>query len=325
VTPRIAVAVVSWNTRELLRACLHSLEGDAKQGLAAVWVVDNASDDGSAEMVVSDFPWASLISSRRNLGFGAAVNLVADRARAPWIAPSNADVELAPGALSALLGASESDDRVGAIAPRLIMPDGSTQHSVHPFPTVGLGLMFNSGLARFAPGYAERLCLEGYWDPDDRRQVDWAHGAFLLVRREAFAEVGGFDRDQWMYAEDLDLGWRLRRAGWKTVYEPTAIVHHEVAAAARQAFAEGRQARHLEAAYEWMARRQGLVATRAYALLNIAGAAARWLALSAPAAVHPGRFAAARDRERRYLALHRLGLRARPRGCEPKRRLSTLR
>ncbi|MCW3011198.1 MAG: glycosyl transferase, family 2, partial [Solirubrobacterales bacterium] len=226
----VAVAVVSWNTRELLDACLASLRADHDAGRAEVWVVDNASDDGSAAMVAERHPWARLVASGENLGFGAAVNLVAARTRTPFLAPANADLLLEPGALRALLEAAAEHPGAGAFAPRLVLPDGTTQHSVHPFPTVTTGLLLSSGAARL-PLLARRLPLHGHFDPDRPREVDWAHGAFLLVRRTAWDAAGGFDPEQWLYAEDLDLGWRLARAGRPRRYVPGARVRHEVSAA----------------------------------------------------------------------------------------------
>src|SRR5260370_23961000 len=102
-TPSVAVAVVSWNTRELLDGCLRSLEGDVRDGHAEVWVVDNASSDGSADLVRERYPWATLIAADENVGFGRAVNLVAARTQTAWIAPANADVRLPPGAISTLV------------------------------------------------------------------------------------------------------------------------------------------------------------------------------------------------------------------------------
>jgi GT2 family glycosyltransferase len=311
----IAVAVVSWNTRELLERCLTSLEANHRSGLASVWVVDNASTDGSAELVERQFPWVQLIASPENLGFGPAVNLVAARAPEPWIAPANADLELRPGALEALLATGRRGPRTGAVAPRLVEPSGATQHSVHPFPTPSTGLVVNLGLYRLIPGLGDRLCLVGQWNPERARPVSWAHGALLLCRREAFEEVGGFDEGQWMYAEDLDLGWRMREAGWTTQYEPGAVVRHEVSAATTKAFGDERQARHIAAAYDWMRRRQGNAAATTYALENVCGNAARWLALAAGSAVAPERYADRRARTRRDLALHRQALRRRDRAA----------
>jgi N-acetylglucosaminyl-diphospho-decaprenol L-rhamnosyltransferase len=308
--PAVAIAVVSWNTRELLGRCLDSMRPAAESGLARIWVVDNASEDGSVELVQERFPWVDLIAGDRNLGFGAAVNEVARRSSSIWLAASNADVELRPGALEALLAGADGDPGAGALAPRLIAPDGETQHSVHPFPTVSLALKVNLGLAALAPGLGDRLCLEGRWDPERGRRVDWAHGAFLLVRRDGFVTAGGFDPGQWMYAEDLDLAWRLGEAGFATRYVPGARVDHEGGAATRKAFADERMALHTAAAQDWMARRQGAGAARAYAAINALGGAVRLLALVPLAWLAPARFAARRTLEGRYLRLHLAGLRS---------------
>jgi GT2 family glycosyltransferase len=267
--PLVAVAVVSWNTRDLLRHCLRSL---VDQSPAEVWVVDNASQDGSAEMVAQEFPSVRLVASERNLGFGPAVNLVASQTTAPWIAPANADVELRPSALRALLDAGERNPRAGILAPRLELPSGETQHSVYAFPTIPFTARFNLGFHRRV---GDRLCLEGFWDPTRERDVDWAIGAFLLVRRAAWDAAGGFDQGQWMYAEDLDLGWRAARAGWSTRYVPSARVLHHASAATTQAWGDERTLRWLRSTYAWMLRRRGLIRTRITAAINVAGAYAR--------------------------------------------------
>jgi GT2 family glycosyltransferase len=266
---QIAVAVVSWNTRDLLRDCLASLKGEP---LAQVWVVDNASTDGSAEMVRKEFPDVELLALESNVGFGPAVNLVAARTSTPWVAAANADVELRDGALTELLDAARRSRRAGVLAPRLELPSGEAQHSVYAFPTLPFTVAFNLGLAA---RFGDRFCLEGHWNPDRERDVDWALGAFLLVRREAWNAVGGFDEQQWMYAEDLDLGWRVARAGYTTRYVPNARVLHHASAATTQAWGDERTLRWLRSTYSWLLRRRGLARTRATALVNVLGAYAR--------------------------------------------------
>jgi len=267
--PLVAVAVVSWNTRDLLRECLASLAGEP---LAEVWVVDNASADGSAEMVQAEFPEVRLVALQENAGFGPAVNLVAQRTSAPFIAPANADIAVRPGALRALLDAAARNPRAGILAPRLELLSGETQHSVYAFPTLPFTLAFNLGLAT---RLGDRLCLEGHWSAERERDVDWAIGAFLVVRREAWDAAGGFDAQQWMYAEDLDLGWRVARAGYTTRYVPSARVRHHASAATTQAWGDERTLRWLRSTYSWLLRRRGLVRTRATALVNVLGAYAR--------------------------------------------------
>jgi GT2 family glycosyltransferase len=308
--PPVAIAVVSWNTRDLLRACLASLHADHEAGRADVWVVDNASSDGSPEMVAAEFPWAHLVQPGANLGFGPAVNLVAQRTAAAWIAPANADVALEDGALAELLAAASRDAAAGILAPRLVLPDGSTQHSVHPFPTVPFTLAFNVGLQRLARAWGDRRSLEGYWNPEAERRVDWAVGAFLLVRRETWDAVGGFDAQQWMYAEDLDLGWRAARAGWPTRYVPSARVRHHESAATGQVWAD-RTERWMWSTYGWMLRRRGRARTRATAAVNVAGAAGRAAWMSGAALVAPRRWRAPARTFAHWARLHTIGLRSR--------------
>jgi GT2 family glycosyltransferase len=306
--PEVAIAVVSWNTRELLDACLCSLQGEVEAGRAEVWVVDNGSRDGSAALVRERHPWAHLLEGE-NVGFGGAVNRVAAATATPWIAAANADIELAPGALAAMLRSGAARADAGAIAPQLVLPDGQVQHSVHPFPTLALTLIFNLGLAQAIPGLGDRLTLEGRWDATRPRTVDWALGAFLLLRREAFTAAGGFDERQWMYAEDLDLAWRLRRAGWHTWYEPHAVVRHAGAASSSQAWGAQRTEQWLWSTYAWMLRRYGLAFVRFTAIVNMLGAAARAAILSARPQQDPSR----RAEMIAWARLHRIGLARRER------------
>jgi N-acetylglucosaminyl-diphospho-decaprenol L-rhamnosyltransferase len=306
--PEVAVVVVSWNTRDLLADCLRSLAAEAEAGRAEVWVVDNASTDGSPELVAQSFPWVRLEAREDNLGFGRAVNLVAARTRSPWLAMANADIALRPGALDELLAAGAGDASAGALAPRLVLPDGTTQHSVFPFPTVPFTLLFNSGLPGVVPALADRLCLIGAWDPERARRVPWAVGAFLLVRRSAWDEVGGFDDHQWMYAEDLDLGWRLDRAGRPTRYVPGAVVDHHSAAATTQAWGDDRTARWQRSTYAWMLRRRGPARTRLVAGINVLACLARWAVLTPAALVRPGRWGPPRHAARQWARRHAAGL-----------------
>ncbi len=258
----VAIAVVSWNTRELLGPCLDSIKPEADAGRVEAWVVDNDSSDGSAELVRESYGWVNLVEPGENLGFGPAVNLVAERTQSEWIAPANADIELIPGSIERLLEAASGDLGAGAFAPRLVGTTGIAQHSVYRFPTVPFTLLFNLGVYRLNPRIGDRLCLEGMWDPSRARRVDWALGAFQIVRRRAWDEAGGFDPGQWMYAEDVDLGWRLDRAGWATRYVPEARVRHVGAAATDKAWGTDKTERWMRSTYAWMRARRGAAITR---------------------------------------------------------------
>jgi N-acetylglucosaminyl-diphospho-decaprenol L-rhamnosyltransferase len=292
--------VVSWNTRELLAHSLESLRSDAEAGRAEVWVVDNGSSDGSPALVRDEFAWARLLEPGENLGFGRAVNRVAAATATPWIAAANADVALRPGALDALLSAG------GA---RLILPDGSTQPSVQPFPTLGNALLSHARLARVFPPAARRLRLPGHWDPDRSAAADWVTGAFMLLRRAAWEEIGGFDEQQWMYAEDLDLCWRARRAGWTVRYVAGGLARHEHGAAAGQAFGADVDRRWLTATYAWVARRRGLAVAWLLAVVNMLEATARWSISAVLSRRRPARWQARRDEARVQIGLHAQGLR----------------
>jgi N-acetylglucosaminyl-diphospho-decaprenol L-rhamnosyltransferase len=312
VHPQVTIAVVSWNTRDLLETCLRSIAPEVDARRAEVWVVDNDSSDGSPDMVEAQFPWARLVRSGANLGFGRAVNLVAGCTAAPWIAPANADIELTPGALETLLTAGEEDPRAGCLAPRLILPDGSTQPSVQRFPSLWLTLRANMRLRRLPSRLGRRLADSAYWDPDRPDRVEWATGAFLLVRRSAWRRVSGFDESQWMYAEDLDLCWRLAQAGWATRYVPTAVAHHHHAAAAVKAFGgdSERRRREIVATYRWLAQRRGVANAWAVAVVNLAGAVAEVVVFSLLAAAQPSRYAERAARARRSVGRAALGLRS---------------
>jgi GT2 family glycosyltransferase len=297
------VAIVSWNTRDLLARCLESLKPDVDGGLADVWVVDNASADGSPDLVRERFGWAGLIASEDNLGFGSAANLAASKTDSEWIAIANADIAVHPGALRTLLEAGARDRRAGALGPRLRMPNGRTQHSVGAFPTVGFSLLNAIGAFRFDSAIADRFAFPERWDSERRRRVPWVMGAFILVRREAWEQIGGFDERQWMYAEDLDLGWRLKQAGWATRYEPLAVVEHEVAASTSQQFGGDRAPLWQRATYGCIARRRGPGYARAVALVSLLHALSRW----APMAVRSRGCPDAADRRaayRRLLQVH---------------------
>ena len=150
-------------------------------------MVDNASSDGSPELVSERFGWVKLIASDENLGFGRAINLVAERTSTPWIATANADIALRPGSIEALLETAERDPGAGALAPRLLLPGGETQHSVFAFPTIPFTTMLSIGAFNLSGRLADRYAVPGRWDSRRARRVPWAVAAFLPVRRSAAA------------------------------------------------------------------------------------------------------------------------------------------
>jgi hypothetical protein len=218
------VVIVSYRSRELLRECLGALGAHPPSCPTSVVVVDNASGDGTVELVAREFPEVDLIASARNLGFAAATNLGARRGSAPYLLALNPDTAVGPGALDRVIAVLEAHPEVAVVGPRLLRPDGSFDHAARrSFPTPLSALGHFTGIGR----RAQSGRLAAYRAPEvDSGPVDAVNGAFMLMRRSAFEHVGGFDEGYWMYMEDLDLSYRLRQQGRLSWYEPSATVGH---------------------------------------------------------------------------------------------------
>ena len=223
-TSRLAVAVISYNTRELLRACLASARAD---GATELVVVDNGSSDGSVAMVREGFPDVTLVDDARNVGYGAAANIAVARCAAEHVLVLNADTVVHPGALETLRRYLDAHPRVGMAGPLLLNPDGTTQPSAFPFPGTLGWLVENDPVAPLAglvPPLRHRLLR--FAPPAVPAPVPWVLGAALAIRRTAFDAVRGFDPAFFMYFEEVDLARRLAAAGWETHLVTTARVSH---------------------------------------------------------------------------------------------------
>jgi len=218
------VVIVSYRCEELLRECLTSLREHPPKREMSVHVVDNASGDGTAEMVRREFPEVSLTESERNLGFSAANNIAIRDSDTEYVLVLNPDTRLTDGALDRLLDLMDERPGIGISGPRLELEDGSFDHAAkRSFPTPLSSLAHFTGIGRRREGGA----LAAYRAPEvDSGPVDAVNGAFMLIRREALDQVGLFDEGYWMYMEDLDLCYRFAEAGWLTWYDPAATVIH---------------------------------------------------------------------------------------------------
>ena len=207
---------MSFNTADLLRECLLSLSG-----LGAI-VVDNASADGSPDLVQEQFPGVRLVRNAENRGFGAACNQGLALVETPYVLLLNSDAELRPGALSTLLGSLEADPGVAAVGPRILGAAGP-ELSVGAGPGL-LADLRQRGLVRHAeagtaPGVISDLTRT-------RSEPVWVSAACLLARTEALLSVGGFDESFFLYCEDVDLCLRIRDQGYRVLFEPLAEVAH---------------------------------------------------------------------------------------------------
>lgn len=214
----VDVVIVNFNAADHLDDCLRSVLGAV--GVDSVTVVDNASSDRSAA-IVAGHTGARWLPTGSNLGFGRAANRGVAAGSAPFALVLNPDATLLPGAVEVLVRSLERPPACGAVGPRVENLDGSVYPSARSFPNfvdaIGHGFV---GLVKPDNRWSRRYLGGG--------DVDWVSGTAMLVRRDAFEAVGGFDEDYFMYVEDVDLCWRLRAAGWDVRYEPAAGVVHAI-------------------------------------------------------------------------------------------------
>ncbi|HEX3839782.1 MAG TPA: glycosyltransferase family 2 protein [Acidimicrobiales bacterium] len=222
---RVAVVVVNYESGSVLASCVASLE---QEGPAELVVVDNGSTDGSVDELQRQVPDVDVLDPGQNLGYGAAANRGVAATRSELVLVCNPDLSISPGALAAMADALESDPTVAVVGPMIRTSAGERYPSARQFPSM-IDAAGHALLGQFVPqnpftrAYQRAgLALE----VDTVWPVDWVSGACFLVRRSAFEQVGGFDEQYFMYLEEVDLCWRLGRAGWKVVYAPAAVVTH---------------------------------------------------------------------------------------------------
>jgi GT2 family glycosyltransferase len=232
---RTSVCIVSWNVREDLLACLHSLVSAAKGVPVEVIVADNASADGTVDVVRKQFPEVKLICNQSNLGFAAATNQAMAAACGQFLLLLNPDTILPEGALGDVLDAADTHPEAGIVAPKLLNPDGTLQHSCRRFPTPAAALFRHTVLGRLFPNNrwaAEYVMAD--WPHEEVREVDWVSGACMLVRRDLYDEIGPLDEGFFWGCEDVDYCLRAHRAGWKVVYAPRPAIVHRIGASSDQ-------------------------------------------------------------------------------------------
>ncbi|MBN1318460.1 MAG: glycosyltransferase family 2 protein [Anaerolineales bacterium] len=239
----LAIVIVSYKVCDLLRKCLNSVYSSRGLGIFEVCVVDNASSDGSIEMVRDEFPQARLIVNEQNLGYPAANNIGLSsfgewdsNPPARYALLLNPDTELPPMALAGMVDFMDAHPEAGAAGPKLVMPDGQMDLACRrSFPTPEVIFYRVVMLSKLFPNSRRfgRYNLT-YLDPDQLAEVDSVVGAFMLVRAEPIAQVGLLDEQFFMYAEDLDWAKRIKEAGWKIFYNPAITVLHVKRASSRQ-------------------------------------------------------------------------------------------
>jgi N-acetylglucosaminyl-diphospho-decaprenol L-rhamnosyltransferase len=250
---QLAVVTVSFHSQGALEGLIESLAHGTVQPAETV-VVNNAPGD---QLELPDFDGLRVVEASGNLGYGAGVNLGVRQLdpEIEWVLVTNPDVRVSPHALETLLEIAAAEPTAGAIGPRIIEPSGEVYPSARELPSLRTGI----GHALFANvwlsnPWSQRYHGEYRASSERWRETGWLSGSCQLVRRAAFEAIGGFDDSYFMYFEDVDLGDRLARAGWRNLYVSTASVMHSGAHSTKTVAAEMRVAHH-RSAYQYLSRR----------------------------------------------------------------------
>ena len=227
-SPVVSVLVLSWNTRDLTLACLEALEREEPRHAREVLVLDNASEDGSADAIRERAAGVCLDVAGENLGYAIGNNRLAQRAEGRYLCLLGSDTEVRPGAIDAMVDFLEVNPGHAAAAPRLVGPDGIVQRSCMRWPTLGVALVYDMAwrqwplLRRVEDRYFCRD-LDHVHDTD----VDQPPGTCFLVRKEVWEELGGLDGELWLFFNDVDLCRRIQRAGRRVRYlAGPEVLHH---------------------------------------------------------------------------------------------------
>ncbi len=219
----LSIVIVNWNTKDLLRDCLNSVRAGLSGITAEVLVVDNASSDGSCNMLRDHFPWVKRIECPTNLGFAGGNNLALEQVSGRHILLLNTDTLVHGAVLTEALAWLDDNPEVGVMGPRVLNTDGTVQMSCSAFPSLG-------HLARQSLGLTRIKSLDSYrltgWDRSSARQVDVISGAAMFVRRSAMKDVGLLDEDFFFYGEETDWCRRFAQAGWSLVFAPIPAITH---------------------------------------------------------------------------------------------------
>jgi GT2 family glycosyltransferase len=215
--PDVSIIIVNWNTRQLLLDCLGSLDAAIGDRSADIWVVDNASSDDSVAAVEAQFPQVRVMKNSQNLGFAAANNQAIRASDGRYVLLLNSDTIAHAGSIEKLVRFADGHPETGIVGSLLLNRDGSVQPSWAEFPTLWSEL-FGTNIRRRRP--------YGRSDGATVYEVDWVGGACMLVRRTAIEQVGQMDQRYFMYSEEVDWCFRVRRRGWRICYLPSARVTH---------------------------------------------------------------------------------------------------
>ena len=231
----ISLIIVSFNTRDVLRESLESVQRETGNLRIEIFVVDNNSHDGSVEMIETEFPHVHILRSQVNLGFGAANNVALEIAQGRYVVLLNSDAFLCPESLQLSVDHMDRNPEVGLAGGRLVGRDFLLQPSARMFPSILSDFLVLTGLAHKFPKSRFFGQFDRTWaDPMQAAEVDWVPGAFSIIRAEALRKVGFFDPEFFLYSEEVDLCRRIQSAGYKILYWPDIVVIHIGGESSRQ-------------------------------------------------------------------------------------------
>lgn len=234
----LSIVIVSYNTKKLTLKCLESVFKETKDVSLEVFIVDNASSDGSVLTIRKEFPQVSLIVNKENLGFARANNQAIKQAKGRYILLLNSDTEVLENALGEMVAFMGSHKDIGILGPKLLNSDSTLQPSAESFPSLSTQIYEVFLLSKIFPKSKEfgKLHLS-WWDFDSGREVDKITGAAFLIRREVIEKIGLLDENFFMYYEEVDFCKRAKEAGFKVYFYPKAkVTHHWSASSGRISF-----------------------------------------------------------------------------------------
>ncbi|MEX5213163.1 MAG: glycosyltransferase family 2 protein [Nitrospiraceae bacterium] len=261
----LSIVIVHYRSPSELEICLRSIEACPMAVGHEICVVDNRSQDEAVAMVRRAFPYITVVESEQNVGFGRAVNEAASRTSGAYVLVLNPDIVVQPGSIERLYGYMESHPDVALCAPRLLNQDGTVQYSCRTDYSLGVYLLRRTPLGRWCPKHRIiREHLMTAWDHATTRDVDWVLGAAFMFRRGAFQTNQVMDERFFLYFEDVDLCLRLRRAGWRVVYNPDSVMVHAHQRASAGGLISRAKVEHLKSwlKFEWKHRVAGRWADR---------------------------------------------------------------
>ncbi len=233
--PKVSIVIVNWRTPELLRGCLKSLSNDEHKDSFEIYVVDNASGDKSLSILSDEFPYVNVVANGKNVGFSKACNQVIPITSGEYVLLLNPDTVVLDDAVSKLATFLDHNEKCGAVGPKILNDDGSLQlacRRAFPSPEAAFfRLTYLSKLFPRHPLFAKYNMT--YMDPELAAPVDALSGSCMMVRKKVVDKIGLLDEDIFMFGEDIDWCWRIKKADWQVFYNPQAVIYHSHGAASR--------------------------------------------------------------------------------------------